>query len=128
MAGPLDGKRILVVDDDADIRAAMEAALAETGASITHASDGNEAINEFLASNPDLVVLDMGLPKRSGYLVLNRIKPDRKPGSPPYVVVVTANSGKRHEVYAKSLGVDEYITKPFRMDRLVSTVRNLLAP
>ncbi len=126
MAASLDGKRILVVDDDADVRTAIQTALADTGAELTMAVDGNEAISAFTSKNPDLVVLDMGLPKRSGFLVLNHIKPDRKVGSKPFVVVVTGNAGKRHEVYARSLGVDEYITKPFRMERLMTALQKLL--
>ncbi len=126
MTATLEGKRILVVDDDADILAGMETTLSQTGAEITTASDGNEAIKQCKEQDPDLVVLDMGLPKRSGFLVLNGIKPDRKAGSRPYVVVVTGNAGKRHEVYARSLGVDDYLNKPFRMERLVKSVETLL--
>ena len=81
-----------------------------------------EAITACKKQDPDLVVLDMGLPKRSGFLVLNGIKPDRKAGTRPLVVVVTGNAGKRHEMYARTLGVDDYINKPFRMERLVKTV------
>ncbi len=126
MAASLEGKRILIVDDDADILTAMEATLKETGAEIQTASDGNQAITSCKEYEPDLVVLDMGLPKRSGFLVLNGIKPDRKAGSKPFVVVVTGNAGKRHEVYARSLGVDDYLNKPFRMERLVKSVEDLL--
>lgn len=126
MAVSLEGKRILIVDDDADILAAMEATLSETGAEVATATDGNQAITVCEAHDPDLVVLDMGLPKRSGFLVLNGIKPTRKAGSRPYVVVVTGNAGKRHEVYARSLGVDDYLNKPFRMERLITAVENLL--
>ena len=126
MAGSLEGKRILIVDDDAEILTGMESTLTETGATIKTATDGNEAIVACKEQDPDLVVLDMGLPKRSGFLVLSGIKPDRKAGTRPYVVVVTGNTGKRHEVYARSLGVDDYLNKPFRMERLVKAVEDLL--
>jgi len=126
VAGKLEGKKLLIVDDDPDIRTAIETTLSDTGADIATACDGNDAIDKFMATKPDLVVLDMGLPKRSGFLVLNHLKPDRKVGSKPFVIVVTANAGKRHEVYARSLGVDEYITKPFRMERLINAVDKLL--
>lgn len=127
MAGRLEGKRILIVDDDLDIRTAMETTLSETGAQVTSAVDGDQALTLSKQIKPDLIVLDMGLPKRSGFLVLNGIKPNRKAGEPPYVVVVTGHSGKRHEVYARSLGVDDYLNKPFRMERLVSSVERLLS-
>lgn len=126
MAGKLEGKRILIVDDDQDIRSAMEATLGETGAEITTACDGDQALTVNSKIDPDLVVLDMGLPKRSGYLVLGGLKPNGKAGERPYVVVVTGNAGKRHEVYARSLGVDDYLNKPFRMERLVNSVEQLL--
>jgi len=106
----------------------MEATLTETGATITTATDGNLALEACKEQDPDLVVLDMGLPKRSGFLVLNGIKPQRKSGTRPYVVVVTGNAGKRHETYARTLGVDEYLNKPFRMERLVKAVEDLLNP
>ncbi len=127
MAGPLEGKTILIVDDDQDILTAMETTLTETGATITTATDGNQALTACQQHDPDLVVLDMGLPKRSGFLVLNGIKPGKKAGTRPLVVVVTGNAGKRHEVYARSLGVDDYLNKPFRMERLVKSVEDLLA-
>jgi DNA-binding response OmpR family regulator len=126
VAGSLEGKKILIVDDDRDILSAMESSLGETGAEIVTANDGDQALMANKEHDPDLIVLDMGLPKRSGFLVLGGIKPDRKPGGRPFVVVVTGNAGKRHEVYARSLGVDEYLNKPFRMERLVSSVERLL--
>lgn len=123
----LEGKRILIVDDDADILTAMETTLSETGATISIATDGNAALEVCREVDPDLVVLDMGLPKRSGHLVLNGIKSVPKAGARPYVVVVTGDVGKRSEMYARSKGVDEYINKPFRMERLVKAVEGLLA-
>jgi DNA-binding response OmpR family regulator len=127
VAGSLEGKCILIVDDDADILSAMETTLKETGAEISTATDGNQAVTACKELDPDLVVLDMGLPKRSGFLVLNAIKSERKAGTRPLVVVVTGNAGKRHEVYARSLGVDDYLNKPFRMERLVKSVEDLLS-
>jgi DNA-binding response OmpR family regulator len=72
---------------------------------------------------PDLVILDMMLPKRSGFLVLDRIK---KLENPPVVIMVTANEGRRHQQYAETLGVDGYILKPVRLERLITLARDLL--
>ena len=80
MAGKLEGKKILVVDDDRDIRIAMEMALKDLGPEVVSVGDGNQAVRQIEESEPDLVVLDMMLPKRSGFLVLERIKRDRKIG------------------------------------------------
>lgn len=127
VAQALTGKRILLVDDDQDILVAMEAALADSGATIKTAMDGNTAVEMALADDaPDLVVLDAMLPKRSGFLVLEKIKPSKKCGTKPYVVMITGNTGKRHQQWAESLGADLYLNKPFRMDRLVQSIEKLL--
>jgi len=121
------GKKILLVDDDRDILASMQAALADLGPEIFTASDGNEAIAQAETHQPDLVVLDMMLPKRSGFLVLERLKRGKKRTDPPRVVMVTGNQGSRHKVYAESLGAEVYLNKPFRMERLIEAARKLLA-
>ena len=127
MAGKLEGKRILVVDDDRDIRIAMEMALKDLGPEVISVGDGNQAVRQIEESEPDLVVLDMMLPKRSGFLVLERIKRDRTPGEKPFVIMVTGNLGNRHKIYAERLGVDRYITKPFRMNKLLDAIVELLS-
>ena len=123
----LKGKNILLVDDDRDLITAMRTILDESGASIQTATDGSEAItiaNEF---EPDLIVLDAMLPKRSGFLVLEKLKgAEKKKGQKPLVIMITGNEGKRHQVWAKSLGVDAYFNKPFRMERLIESIETLL--
>ena len=126
MPGELEGKTILLVDDDRDILAAMEAALSDMGPTIVTAADGNAALQAAETNTPDLVVLDMMLPKRSGFLVMEKLKRGKKPADPPHVVMITGNQGVRHKSYAESLGVSAYINKPFRMDKLLETVRGLL--
>jgi len=126
MSGELDGKTVLLVDDDRDILHAMELALGELGPEILTAVNGDEALIQAQEHSPDLVVLDMMLPRRSGFLVLEKLKRGKKRGDLPRVVMVTGNQGHRHRMYAESLGVDEYLNKPFRMERLVESVRTLL--
>ena len=126
MAGELAGETILLVDDDRDILSAMQSALADMGPNLFAASDGNEAISLSEQHNPDLVVLDQMLPKRSGFLVMEKIKRGKKRTDPPRVIMITGNLGSRHKVYAESLGVDTYLNKPFRMERLIEAVRKLL--
>ncbi|NQU76243.1 MAG: response regulator [Planctomycetes bacterium] len=126
MSNELVGKKILLVDDDADILSAMQTALVDTGATLETASDGDSAVRKIVSETPDLVVLDMMLPKRSGFLVMERLK--RRSGSTdrPRVIMITGNEGTRHRVYAESLGVDIYLKKPFRMEKLVEGIMNLL--
>lgn len=127
VAKMLEGKNILLVDDDREMLQALVTVLDETGATIRTAGDGNQAVQVAQEFDPDLVVLDAMLPKRSGFLVLEKLKsPNRKRGERPYVIMITGNAGKRHQTWAKSLGVDDYLNKPFRMERLVESMEKLL--
>ena len=123
-----DGKTILVVDDDPDMVMAITTVLSDTGAELKTAADGNAALEVALECEPDLVVLDAMLPKRSGFLVLEKLKnAGKKRGSKPFVIMITGNAGKRHQDWAESLGVDGYINKPFRMERLIESVEKCLS-
>ena len=127
MAKTLEGKNVLLVDDDRDMLEALETVLDETGATVRTAADGNAAVEVAGEFDPDLIVLDAMLPKRSGFLVLEKLKgPAKKRGARPFVIMITGNAGKRHQVWAETLGVDGYFNKPFRMERLVESMENLL--
>ena len=128
MSQPLDGKRVLLVDDDNVILIRMQAAFEPTGAVIETASNGNKAVEIAEKSQPDLIVLDMMLPGRSGFLVLERIKSKKPRNAKPFVIMITGNQGARHKMYAESLGVSEYLTKPVKMDKLISSAEKLLTP
>ncbi len=119
----LEARKVLIVDDDPEVRAAIDHALQAEGALTQYCGDGNSAVRICESDPPDLVVLDMMLPKRSGFLVLDRIK---KLETPPVVIMVTANEGRRHQQYAETLGVDGYILKPVRLERLITLARDLL--
>ena len=123
--------KILLVDDDHDILTSMQAAFEPTGATIETANNGNKAVELAEKNLPDLVVLDMMLPGRSGFLVLEKLqqekaKAKRPRNSKPYVIMVTGNQGGRHKMYAESLGVSEYLNKPFKMDKLIATAEKVL--
>ncbi|RPG05121.1 MAG: response regulator [Proteobacteria bacterium TMED72] len=121
--GRFTGQRILVVDDDQDILDSTELAFRAEGAEVILAADGNTAVSLFLAERPDGVVLDMMLPARSGFLVLEKIK---ETDDPPPVVMVTANQGRRHLIYAENLGVSAYLIKPVPLQRLLATLGDLM--
>ena len=127
MSTSFEGKSILIVDDDAEILTAIKAALEDTGAAIDTAADGNQAMEIAETKSPDLIVLDALLPKRSGFLILEKLKAKKPRGSKPHVIMITANEGKRHKAWAQSLGVDEYLNKPFPMERLIGSAEKLLA-
>ena len=121
--GRFAGQRILVVDDDQDILDSTSLAFQAEGAEVILAADGNTAVSLFLADRPDGVVLDMMLPARSGFLVLEKI---RETTDPPPVVMVTANQGRRHLIYAENLGVSAYLIKPIPLQRLLTTLGDLM--
>ena len=113
--GQKKGKRILLVDDDAEIVESLRLALEANGYNVLVARDGNQGLALSERENPDLVILDMMMPKRSGFLVLEKMRRTRE--TPMRVIMITANEGSRHKAYAEMLGVDDYIRKPFPMDR-----------
>jgi DNA-binding response OmpR family regulator len=122
---PKPAKRILLVDDDYEIVESMRIALESRGYKILVARDGNQGLAMAEKEDPDLMILDMMMPKRSGFLVLEKLRRSRP--VPVRVIMITANEGSRHKAYAEMLGVDDYIRKPFGMDRLLDSVQRLLA-
>jgi DNA-binding response OmpR family regulator len=119
-----DQKVILVVDDDRELVDAMRAVLERQGYKVIQAHDGHQGKQAIYNQRPDLVILDMMMPRMGGYPVLEHFKD--KTDAPP-IIMVTANEGSRHKVYAEYLGVIDYIRKPFAMERLLETVTKALA-
>lgn len=125
---PAPGKapqRVLIVDDDGEVVESVKYALEQRGYAVLIARDGNQGLAMAEREDPDLVILDMMMPKRSGFLVLEKLRRTRP--VPLRVIMITANEGSRHKAYAEMLGVDDYIRKPFAMDRLMESVDRLLA-
>jgi DNA-binding response OmpR family regulator len=116
--------RILIVDDDFEVAEPVKFALQGLGYEVTHMPDGNQGVAAIDVVNPDLMVLDMMMPGKSGFLVLEHLRRTKR--AYVRVIMVTGNDGERHQAYARMLGADDYIHKPFAMDRLVQTVQNLL--
>lgn len=118
-------KRVLIVDDDLEIVEAVRYALEGAGHRVLVARDGNQGLALAEREDPDLMILDMMMPKRSGFLVLEKIR--RLRDEPLPVIMITGNEGSRHKAYAELLGVSDYIRKPFAMDRLMEAVQKLLS-
>ncbi|QDU96860.1 response regulator transcription factor [Lignipirellula cremea] len=121
---PSDNKRVLLVDDDPEIIESLRYALETKGYTVLVARDGNQGLAMAERESPNLIILDMMMPKRSGFLVLEKLR--RTQRDPMRVIMITANEGSRHKAYAEMLGVDEYLRKPFAMDRLIAAVERLL--
>src|SRR5205823_14789971 len=121
---PPQQRTILIVDDDHEILESMRTVLENKGFRILAARDGNAGLMLAERESPDLIVLDMMMPKKSGFLVLEKLK--SRPGGLIPTIMITGNEGSRHRAYAEMLGVRDYIRKPFAMEKLVRAVERIL--
>jgi DNA-binding response OmpR family regulator len=94
------------------------------GYEVIHMPNGTLGAQKLDEFHPDLMILDMMMPGQSGFLVLEHVR--RTKQNRIRIIMVTANEGNRHETYARMLGVDDYILKPFSLDQLVGRVQELL--
>ncbi len=117
------GKTILIVDDDHELIDGLRMLLEKQGYNVIQAYDGNAGRQMIYNSKPDLVILDMMMPRMGGYPVLEHFR--GKTDIPP-IIMITANEGSRHKAYAEYLGVVDYIRKPFAMERLLEAVNKAL--
>ncbi len=119
------GKIILIVDDDLELSDGLRVVLERLGHKVIQARDGQQGKQMVYQHRPDLMILDMMMPRMGGYPVLEHFK--GKTDAPP-VIMITANEGSRHKAYAEYLGVTDYIRKPFAMERLLEAVNRALNP
>ena len=115
-----NAKTILVVDDDMELSDGLRSVLERQGYRVFQARDGQQGKQMVYQHHPDLVILDMMMPRMGGYPVLEHFK--GKADAPP-IIMITANEGSRHKAYAEHLGVVDYIRKPFAMERLLESVQ-----
>jgi DNA-binding response OmpR family regulator len=119
-----DQKTILIVDDDLELSDGLRTVLEKQGHRIIQARDGQQGKQAIYQQRPDLVILDMMMPRMGGYPVLEHFRD--KSDAPP-IIMITANEGSRHKAYAEYLGVVDYIRKPFAMERLLEAVQRGLS-
>jgi twitching motility two-component system response regulator PilH len=118
-------QRILVFEDSATELAVIVGALRSSGFEVMTAGDGEQALTMMGATSPDLVVLDIILPKSNGYTVCRKLK--QKPEWKHIPVVMLSSKDQESDVYwGKKQGADAYLTKPFVPQELVAQVRSLL--
>jgi DNA-binding response OmpR family regulator len=118
----LAGAKVLVVDDDPATRALLRDLLERNGAVIDEALDGVDALSRFRERRPDVVVLDVGLPRRDGWWALERL---REAGDVP-VLMLTTHAGELERVRGLNAGADDYIAKPFGRQELVARLNAVL--
>jgi len=118
-------KKIVLVDDEPDILRTLEIFLKSEGFNVLTATDGIKALDIIRASRPDLIVLDIMLPKLDGYKICRILKFDERYKKIP-IVVFTARAQELDEKKAKEVKADAYITKPFHPDALLDKIKELL--
>ncbi len=123
MTGP---GRVLVVDDDAQIRDLTRIVLADAGFEVLTAASGREALRSVRDEDVDLVLLDINMPEMDGWQTLRLLKADDARRDLP-VVMFSVKSEFRDKIVGMQEGAADYITKPFRADELIARVRRLLA-
>ncbi len=117
-----DRERILVVDDEASIRRILETRLKMAGYEVITAADGEEALEAYSKNNPDLVILDVMMPKLDGYGVTREI---RKNSETP-IIILTALGDVSERITGLELGADDYVIKPFSPKELEARVKAVL--
>ena len=116
---PARPPKVLVVDDEPQIRTLLKATLARAGYSIVEASNAREAIASKSIDKPDLVLLDLGLPDRDGLELVGALAAEPRSA----VLVISARDQTEQKVAALDLGADDYVTKPFDTEELLARVR-----
>ena len=119
------GKTILIVDDDREIADGLRVLLERQGHRVVVSHNGVDGKQQIYNAKPDLVLLDMMMPRMGGYPVLEHFRD--KPDAPP-IIMMTANEGSRHKAYAEYLGVVDYVRKPFAVERMLEAIAKAFAP
>jgi two-component system, OmpR family, response regulator len=119
----MSGERLLLVDDEENLRSMLEAALRHSGFEVASAATGREAIDAVPEARPDLIVLDVMLPDLDGFEVCRRLRSD---GSRTPVLFLTARDGTDDKVRGLTLGGDDYLVKPFSLEELVARIQAVL--
>lgn len=120
----MDNKRILVADDEPSIRSLVSSIL-EKDYTVYQASDGQEAVNSAYSQKPDLILMDIMMPKMDGYTACHVIKTEPTTKMIP-VVMLTGVGHELNKKLAQEIGADEYMTNPFSPQELIDTIVPLL--
>ena len=119
------GKRVLIAEDERNIVESLTFVLSREGYEVTHAFDGADGLAKARASHPDIIVLDLMLPKLSGFDILKEIRADTAMKSTP-VLMLTAKGQAGDRRAAEDLGVNAFVTKPFSNADVVAQIAKLL--
>lgn len=115
-------EKILVADDNPIIVEVIKSALKAENYQVSVAYDGQEALDKVHQENPDLILLDILMPKMNGYMVCKKIKDDPKVKHIP-IIMLTAKEQESDKDKGLGMGADEYLTKPFEMEKLIEIIK-----
>ena len=119
--------RILVVDDDPNVQRSLSFTLQQEGYEVSIAGDGAEALKKWADESPDLMLLDVGLPKMDGYQVATKIRETEAGETHMPIIMLTADADVEAKVKGLRAGADDYQVKPFFPAELVARIKSLLA-
>lgn len=118
-------KKILIVDDEPNIVMSLEFLMKKEGFEVATATDGEQALAQVVAFSPDLLLLDVMMPKKSGFEVCEALRADPAQGG-LLIVMLTAKGRETEVAKGLAIGADAYVTKPFSTKDLVARVRQML--
>jgi len=118
-------KKILIVDDEPNIVISLEFLMKKEGFEVAVAADGEEALAKVASFDPDLILLDVMMPKKSGYEVCEALRADLSHGG-LLIVMLTAKGRDTEVAKGLAIGADAYVTKPFSTKDLVAKVKSML--
>jgi twitching motility two-component system response regulator PilG len=122
----LDGVKVMVIDDSKTIRRTAETLLKKAGCEVVTAIDGFEALAKITDQNPDVIFIDIMMPRLDGYQTCALIKKNKNYKSTP-VILLTSKDGLFDRARGRIVGSDRYLTKPFTKDELLSAIKEHLA-
>jgi DNA-binding response OmpR family regulator len=118
--------QVLIVEDERNISSLVRSTLEEEGFACSIAHDGEDGLRQFQEQQPDVVLLDLRLPKMDGIEVCNRIRQSKSVRKDPYVIMLTAKGAEIDRIVGYSTGADDYIAKPFSPQELIARLRAVL--
>ncbi len=122
----MSGEKILVAEDEPDVLDIMSKKIAQEGYVVIKAIDGQEALDKIYSDNPDVVILDIIMPKLDGFEVLKKLRENPNPIRWQPVIIVSAKSDLENIKKGYDLEADYYITKPFNMSAVLKGIRMML--
>jgi len=118
-------RKILVIDDEVQLVKVVQVRLEQADYEVISAHDGQEGLDKAQKENPDLIILDLMLPKMDGHKVCGLLKSDTKHNKIP-IIIFTAKAQQEDLKISKEMGADVYVTKPFDLQKLLKTIEDLL--